>query len=198
MREEIRELLKELHEMGSEAASCITLLQGSFISNAPKPLKDCREKAELLEQRGAALTQKAAEAAKEIPEMKEYLTVPVHLQRIAEDLGKLAVLMEKKAKDNILFSDRAITEIGFLLQRLLDVIKPASELILDKNTLQSRYVQESETGIVGKANAYATLHEERLIEGLCLPVASSIYLAMLDSIKGIAWNAKEIALRLSE
>ena len=45
---------------------------------------------------------------------------------------------------------------------------------------------------------YATLHEERLIEGLCLPVASSLYINMLDSIKNIAWHAKEIATKLVE
>lgn len=46
-----------------------------------------------------------------------------------------------------------------------------------------------------------TVHEmgrvSKMIVGLCLPVASSLYISMLDAIKGIAWHAKEIATRLA-
>jgi hypothetical protein len=52
-------------------------------------------------------------------------------------------------------------------------------------------------GVIRRAIEYATLHEERLIEGSCLPVASAIYIYMLDIIKSIAWHAKEIALKLA-
>ncbi|MBI5212817.1 MAG: hypothetical protein HY957_05520, partial [Nitrospirae bacterium] len=71
-----------------------------------------------------------------------------------------------------------------------------SDILLAKNFILGRYVQESEAGIVKRATEYATLHEERLIEGLCLPIASSLYINMLDSIKNIAWHAKEITAKL--
>ncbi|RMD51794.1 MAG: hypothetical protein D6828_06715, partial [Nitrospirae bacterium] len=48
-----------------------------------------------------------------------------------------------------------------------------------------------------KSIDYSTAHEERLIEGLCLPINASIYLHMLDAIKGIAWHGKKIAEQFS-
>jgi Na+/phosphate symporter len=198
MKEEVKELLKAMHEMANNAENCMSFLQTSFIYNSSKPLKDCGSKIEVIKTAEAQLTKKVAELARDNPELKPYVSIPVHLLRIGENIEKLTKLMDKKIKDNILFSDRAVTEITFLLQRLIDVLRPTADMILARNTILRRYVEESEVGIVKRANEYATLHEERLIEGLCLPIASSLYINMLDSIKNIAWHAKEIATKLVE
>lgn len=198
MKEGVKELLRAMHEMGNNAENCISLLQTAFIYNNSKPLKDCVAKVDAIKKVEAHLTKKAAELARDNPDLKPYVSIPVHLLRIGESIEKLTELMDKKIKDNILFSDRAVTEITFLLQRLIDILRPTSDIILAKNTILRRYVEESESGIVKRATEYATLHEERLIEGLCLPVASSLYINMLDAIKNIAWHAKEIASKLVE
>lgn len=198
MKEEVKELFRAMHEMGNNAENCVSLLQTAFIYNNSKPLKDCIAKVDAIKKIEAHLTKKAAELARDNPDLKPYVSIPVHLLRIGESIEKLTELMDKKIKDNILFSDRAVTEITFLLQRLIDILRPTSDIILAKNTILRRYVEESESGIVKRATEYATLHEERLIEGLCLPVASSLYINMLDAIKNIAWHAKEIATKLVE
>ncbi len=198
MKEESKELLKAMYDMADNAENCISFLQTALIYNSSKPLKDCSSKVEAIKKTEAQLTKKATELARDNPELKPYVSIPVHLLRIGENIEKLTELMDKKIKDNILFSDKAVTEITFLLQRLVDVLRPTADMILARNTILRRYVEESETGIVKRATEYATLHEERLIEGLCLPVASSLYINMLDSIKSIAWHAKEIAVKLVE
>lgn len=197
MKEEIKGVVMDLHEMGREAAGCISLVQSALVSGSPS-LKDCCEKLESLELKGPALTAEIAEKARDRAELKEYLAIPAHIQRILEEIRKIAGLLEKKTKENILFSDRAVTELSFLFQRLLEILRPTSDIILVRNTILAGYVRESENEIVGAANDYATQHEERLVEGLCLPIASALYLAILDSVKGIAWHAKEISVRLAE
>jgi Na+/phosphate symporter len=196
MREDIKGLLAELHDMSSSAENCISLLQASFIYNAPKPLSDCREAVDIIKNKETGLTKKLTEIAREDADIKPYVSIPGHISRIAENIEKLSDLMNKKIKDDVLFSDKAMTEITFLFQRLIDILRPTSDMLLAKNVFLSRYVQESESGIANRAAEYATQHEERLIEGLCLPAASAVYINMLDSIKNIAWHAKEIAARL--
>ena len=39
-------------------------------------------------------------------------------------------------------------------------------------------------------------HEERLIEGVCMPKASSAYLAMLDYLREITRHARRIGTRV--
>jgi Na+/phosphate symporter len=187
-----------MHEMGRDVEDCILLLQNAFINNSSMPLQECRLKIEGMKKTEPRLTGTITELTRDNPALRPYISVPVHLLRIAENIEKLADLMDRKIREDILFSDRAMTEITFLLQRLGDMLRPMSDIMLARNIILSRYIQESEAGVIRRAIEYATFHEERLIEGLCLPVASSLYIGMLDAIKGIAWHAKEIATRLAE
>lgn len=198
MKDDMKELLKTMHEMANNAENCISFLQTAFIYNSLKPLKECHFLADTIKKSETRLTKGIAELARNNHDLKPYVSIPVHLSRIGESIEKLAGLVEKRIKEDILFSDRAVTEITFLLQRLIDVLRPTADIILAKNTILRRYVEESEAGITRRAIEYATLHEERLVEGLCLPVASSLYINMLDAVKDIAWHAKEIAVKLVE
>jgi hypothetical protein len=47
------------------------------------------------------------------------------------------------------------------------------------------------------ANEYALFHEQRLIEGVWKPRASSLYLAMFDDLKWIEWHAWQIGEKLA-
>jgi Na+/phosphate symporter len=198
MKNETKELIKSLHETAALEESCISFLQTAIIYNNPKPLTELRSNMEKIKAAETELTKKIASIAQDAPDIKPYVGIPSHLLRIAENMEKIAELTDRKIKDNILFSDKAVTEITFLLQRLSDILKPTSEIILAKNIFLNRYIQESENAVVRRATEYATLHEERLIEGLCMPSASSIYIGMLDHTKSIAWHAKEIASNLVE
>jgi Na+/phosphate symporter len=198
MKDDVKKLLVTMHEIANTAETGISLLQTAFIYNSTGPLNKCIALAETIKNSEPDLTKSIIGMAKDNHELAPFVSIPTHLIRIGENIEKLSGLVNKKIKEDILFSDRAVTEITFLLQRLIDIIRPTADTILAKNTILRRYIEESESGIVKRATEYATLHEERLIEGLCLPVASSLYVNMLDAIKSIAWHAKEIAIKLVE
>lgn len=198
MTDEEKNLLELMHALCNDAVECINLLQTAFIYNSLTPLKDCFSIAAAIKTKEPELSQKAVDLAKSRHELAPYVSVPAHLMRIGENIEKLASSIEGKINKGILFSDRAVTETTFLLQRLSETLKPTADIILAKNVFLNRYVQESEVSIAKNASLYATLHEERLIEGICIPAASAIYLTMLDAIKNIAWHAKEISSKLVE
>ncbi len=47
------------------------------------------------------------------------------------------------------------------------------------------------------ANEYMLIHQKRLIEGVCMPKASSVYVAIVDYFKGIASHVCQIVQQLS-
>lgn len=198
MTDEAKEILKAMYDECNAATGHIAMLQTAFIYNSLTPLKDCAAMVNSIKTKEPELTHKAVELAKNNHELTPYISVPAHLLRIAENMEKLAGSIEGKIKGGILFSDRAVTETTFLLQRLIEILKPTADIIIAKNVFLNRYVQESEAGISKNASMYATQHEERLIEGTCSPTASTIYLIMLDAMKNIAWHAKEISSKLVE
>lgn len=197
MKEDAKEILKTLNDIGNSLEEFISSLQMAFIYNNVAPLTGIQEKIGDLKRLILSMTEKVVVQARDNPHLRHYTTVPTSLIRIAENIEKLSELISTKVKEDILFSDRAISEITFLLQRLADIIRPASDIILAPNSILGNYIRESEAGIVRRATDYATQHEERLIEGLCLPKASALYINILDAIKNIAWHCKEIANKLA-
>jgi Na+/phosphate symporter len=195
MESQFSQLIKEMSDLGRQTDECLSLLQLAFIHISLDPLKECRDKVAEIRKAEIALAVKVTDAAKQDGAMKQYILVPQHILRIAENIDSMAEMTAMKIKENILFSERAITEGAFLLQRLKEIIMSANDLLFCENTLLNSYVEESEANLVKTCIEYATLHEERLIEGLCQPVSSSIYIAMLDCIRNIAWHAKEIAIK---
>lgn len=197
MKEEVKETLKTLSDISDILEECISSLQTAFIYNNLSPLIEVSEKLNALKKQADLLTEKVVTLARDNPDLRHYVPIPTHIFRIAENIEKVSEAISTKIKEDILFSDRAVSEVTFLFQRLIDIMRPASDLILAPNSIIGNYIRESEAGIVRRANDYATLHEERLIEGLCLPKASALYINMLDNIKNIAWHCKEIANKLA-
>lgn len=196
MKDEAGDILQTMHKLGNDAEDCISLLQAAFIYNSSKNLHDCRMKIDIIKCAALQLIDRITELAPKDNNLKPYVSVPVHLMGIGEGIEKLSELMDRKIRGGLLFSDRAITEITFLLQRLVDILRPASDIILARNEILNRYILESGANIEKRAIEYATLHEERLIEGVCLPAASPLYISMIDAIKDIAWHTREIAVNL--
>ena len=197
VKETVKEILLNLHQLVIGAEDCISMLQTAFLCNSSTILRDCQPKVERIKKLEPQLTRELAEFARDNPDLKPYVSVPVHLLRIGEGVTILSEQIEKKIREKILCSPSAIDELTFLSQRLIEMLRPTADVILARNEILSKYVQESALGVERRATEYATQHEERLIEGVCLPLASALYITVLDAVKSIAWHAKEIARKLA-
>ena len=90
-----------------------------------------------------------------------------------------------------------MVELEYMFERTRDIMVNAKDLVLARNTLVAKHIVEAQRATEVTANHYATMHEERLIEGLCAPSASGMYLEILEAFKSMAWHAKEIAKDLA-
>ncbi|MBI4682626.1 MAG: hypothetical protein HY757_05945 [Nitrospirae bacterium] len=195
---DIKNKITVLHDITHKTDEFVAAMQTAFIYNSTKPMKENKSIAEGFMKDTGRLSVIFKEAATDDEGLKPYSTVPEHILMIWKKLDKLSDLMDKKIRENILFSDKAVNETVYLLQRLVEMLRPTADIILARNTFLSKYIQESQANIEKMADEYATLHENRLIAGECLHVASSIYVSMLEAIKGIAWHTKEIAVILGK
>ncbi len=194
----IKEYILEIHNMSNGIEEALGLLHNAFIYNKESFIKDAEGYIEDIKKKEKDLTLQLITASATDETARLYSAIPVHLERMASNLEHIARSIETKIKENLLFSDKAMVEINYLFTRVKEIISNVSDLILARNIFLANYIKESEKDLERTASEYATLHEERLIEGLCLPKASGVYVVLLDSIKRIAWNAKEIAQKLSK
>ncbi len=127
---------------------------------------------------------------------EDVVFVPMHLERIAENVERLASSTVKVVREGTLFTDRAMREVGGLLALAIAILESVRDAIGTANPVLVRYVIEEGRTCETLVNDYAHFHEKRLIEGVCQPRASSIYLMMLDDIRGVEWHARQIAEKL--
>jgi Na+/phosphate symporter len=196
MRENIKDILKSLNEAVNYAEDCVSSMQNSFIYHTSLPLKNCKIDIDVIKGEEAELIKLTKESLADDFDLKPYIAVSVHIMKIWESIDKLSKLIDEKIRGNILFSEKAVNETIFLLQRLIEILRPTADIILARNTFIKMYILESQASVEKMATEYATLHEDRLIKGVCLPAASKLYISMLDAIKSIAWHTKEIAMKL--
>jgi Na+/phosphate symporter len=123
--------------------------------------------------------------------------VPVHLERIGDNVELLGRALTAVIREGIPFTERAVKELNTLFARALELLECVRDVILTQNRVLLRHIQSEGQRYEELVNEYALFHQQRLIEGLCLPKASSLFVALLDYLKGITEHIGQIADKLS-
>ncbi len=135
-------------------------------------------------------TKKTPTERTEILKSQSILT---HLQLIAERLGGLADPIEKKIKDGVLFSEKAVSQTNQLFDRQAGILRSVLDSLETDNAVLKQYVLDEGQKMVQNCIDFATEHEERLVEGLCLPQAAPLFLSILDCMSSAARHEVDIA-----
>jgi Na+/phosphate symporter len=126
--------------------------------------------------------------------LKTLVLFPGHLERAGDYLENVAKCAHIKARDGIPFSDKAHGELTELFGLLVEILKNCRDLLVTNNRTLLDYVRAQQKRLAQLTVDFALAHEDRLLEGLCSPHASSLYLDILDSVKG----ANDHLLRITD
>jgi Na+/phosphate symporter len=124
---------------------------------------------------------------------KPYLSMASCLDRISYNIEGIAEQLKNKAQNEILFSDQAVKEINLVFQEAMDLLERLPDLILTPSKLFAQNIGEQVRSVLKILNGYSEGHEERLIQGVCTPTSSPVYLAILESLKGIIVHTLEVS-----
>jgi Na+/phosphate symporter len=130
------------------------------------------------------------------PEREGICFVPSHLERASDPIMGLIRCLRDMEAEGTVFTDRGLREINQLFEKATDLLECARDLALTGNHVLARHVEIESMRFHDLASEFARAHEERLIEGVCMPKASSAYLAMVDYLREIARHARRIATRV--
>ncbi len=127
----------------------------------------------------------------------ERIFVPMHLERIGDNIEAFARAIERQAQDGIVFTDRAVNEIDRLLEKATELLEATRDILLTGNRTLVHHVLTDGPCFQATATEFASFHQERLIQGVCVPRASSIYLAMVDYLRGVERHLRDIVQKVS-
>jgi Na+/phosphate symporter len=197
MREDIKDIVKSIHLLVTFAEDCVSSMQVSFIYNNSSLLEGCEVDTEAIKKIEPELTRLSSEIDVDDLILRPYSSICIHLLKMWEKIDILSKLIDRKIREKVLFPDKSVNETIFLLQRLVEILRPTADIILARNTFLGSYILESQLSLEKMASEYATFYEDRLIKGESQPVVAPLYLEILDAIKSIAWHTKEIAIKLA-
>jgi Na+/phosphate symporter len=120
-----------------------------------------------------------------------------HLQIIGQNLGALIDPIQKKIKDGVLFSDKAVAQTNYLFDTQAGLQRSVLDIIKTDNDFLKRYTESEARNLIQACINFATEHETRLIEGLCLPQAAPIFLAILDNMQSMGQHEVDIVQLLA-
>ena len=123
--------------------------------------------------------------------------VPVHLERIGDNIELVVRALKAVLREGIPFTERAVRELNTLFAKAIELLEGVRDMIATPNPLLLRSLQTEGQHYREMVNEYVLSHQQRLIEGVCVPKASSIFMALLDYLKGIEEHIGQIADKLS-
>jgi phosphate uptake regulator len=123
--------------------------------------------------------------------------VPVHLERIGDNLELMVRALKTVLQEGIPFTERAVKELNTLFAKAIELLEGVRDVIATQNPLLIRSLRTEGHHYRELVDEYVLFHQQRLIEGVCLPKASSIFVALLDYLKGIEGHINQITDKLS-
>ncbi len=115
-----------------------------------------------------------------------YQKVLVALEGLVNTLAGLREPVQKKVKDSVLFSEKAVQQTNSLFDTQAGLIRSIFDFLQTNNDFLKKFVQDEGVKMQKDCADYATEHETRLVEGLCTPQAAPIFLAILEQFRLLA------------
>jgi Na+/phosphate symporter len=99
--------------------------------------------------------------------------------------------------ENVPFTERAVREINSLFEKGIELLECLRDALVTENRVLVRHIIGSGVQYAQLATDYAMAHQQRLLTGVCHPRASSVYLEMLEQLKGLEAHVRQIAQQLA-
>lgn len=179
------EQAEQLNSIINMLLAMLGTIGGAFVHQQSKALDDIGNQHQNLVEEIAFAAAKADEqmVGKSLIDRKpfiRYQSMLIHLKMITEVLASLAEALRNQITEGIPFSDKAIDQTNFLFARQEMILRTLAEIIETGNGELLKVVGKACRELARSCLQFATGHESRLVEGLCLPAAAPIFLTILD------------------
>jgi len=116
------------------------------------------------------------------------------LPEVAQAIKKLEGTTTKKTPtERTEISEKAVSQTNQLFDRQAGILRSVLDSLETDNAVLKQYVLDEGQKMVQNCIDFATEHEERLVEGLCLPQAAPLFLSILDCMSSAARHEVDIA-----
>jgi Na+/phosphate symporter len=125
--------------------------------------------------------------------VRPYLSIASSFDRMAHNIEGIVDRLRSMVRDHILFSDHALREVNDIFQEAMVLLQSLPNLVLTQKKSVAQRIGEQVRSVFKIVNGFSEDHEERLIQGICMPKSSPMFLGILESLKGIFAHILEVS-----
>jgi Na+/phosphate symporter len=192
-----KEISEKMILVSQNLMKMLELAFEGFRGPTEKSFKEAEEVKDKIHQYSSELTSfiisKSPSSEKGREWAKPYLSISSSFDRMTYNIEGILGRLRAKSQNHIFFSDRAVKEVNDIFQEAMRLLESLPGLITSQDKLLAQRIGEEVRSIFKIANGYSDEHEERLIQGICVPKHSPIYLGILESLKGIIGHTLEVS-----
>ena len=186
-------MIDELCRMCQQTRVMLKKVWKGFLTHEKLPLQEADKIGQEIDAMCLDLTSRLAES-----EDKILTPLPGEFERIGDSFQSILHTVISKITNDIMFSERAVKEVGSLFEGVDELLECLSDVIKTKNRVLINHITERSAELSQLSMDYTCAHSDRLIGGLCFPKSAPIYLDMLDSLRNIAIHIRTIAERINQ
>ncbi len=188
-----KELMQRFRDVFEATEPMLEQLEKGFFSQQAGVIQDCEKRfGDLLISRVPYVERIIGETQKTEADMTYVRLLPA-LQTIALAIENLMYKMESKLVSNVLFSEKALTEIRNLFHLMREQFRDTKDYVITRSPALKEAVSMHMDTMFRMIEELAIVHQNRLITGICMPQASYLYLDITDSLKRISRGLVDFA-----
>ncbi|MDD5496276.1 MAG: hypothetical protein PHP46_04145 [Candidatus Omnitrophica bacterium] len=195
---ETRELKDRILVMADKVYDSLILIEKGFMENKLEILAEALKEEHLVNEMEKILTKNIIELSKTVKTDKEKKDLAITeqvvetLERMGDEATGLIERIEIKVVEHLLFSDLGVSEFN----ETFDVMESSVVMMRDflrngRSELKDKIIDNG-FHVKDLVERYRKEHFERLVQGICTPMAANMYFDMLDFTGNIARHASNI------
>lgn len=178
---------RTLVKMVDQMIEMTKILQTGFKSERDEKLCDCESLFSQIREQEKNCTTDLVREYEVLGEnvFRVAIRLPSRLERVGVMLEALMNCLRNKIKDGIPFSDKAHRELDEIFGLTIDILKNLRDAFLTHNKFLLDHIKGQASQLAELVEHARFAHWDRLERGFCSPLASSLYIRILDSFNSI-------------
>ena len=192
------EIKRKILLMADKVYNGLNLIEKGFMENRLDHLADAMKEENIINEMQKILTRKIVELSKTEKESsgKAQLAaleqVIATLERIGDETANLAERIEIKVVEKLLFSDLGVQQFIETFDATKKSVEMMREFLKNMTPELKDKIVDNGFRVKNMVERYRKEHFDRLVKGLCTPMAANMYFDMLDFAGNIARHSSNI------
>ena len=195
---DLKDMQGKIILMADKVYSSLLLVEKGFMGNKLEPLAEAIKEERIVNEMEKALSvgiidiSKRTSGAEEKKELALMGQIVETLERMGDEEANLVERIEIKVVEKLLFSDLGLSEFNETFGAMKRSVEMMIEFLKKKDPALKDRIIDNGFHVKGLVERYRKEHFDRLVRGVCTPMAANMYFDMLDFTGNLARHSSAI------